>query len=218
MPTYTDDQRTHATTLAAQEGCTAAARATGIHPATIRRWATQQAITLPDGPTLRAAGGDKGRATRTAIVEERQTTGAARMLALLVTAGELAEETATQLLATLGEQRLTIMEAVRLSNSAWTGPDDARPAGLEASDVMWRRVRMLADTIHVQAKTYGIGVDKLARLAGEDSPLPSGSASATVNVALLMETDPEFRATVIAGTKERIAAQRGGAIDVEGSS
>jgi hypothetical protein len=223
MPKYTEEQQAHAVTLAAQEGITPAAKATGINPGTIRRWAKARRIAPAAADPARVA--QTEAATETAKVvaaaARAETSKAATVdLAKLGTdSGRLAINSAQVFgtsLQAVGEAEVLALGYDKQLRELPDG-DPSRPALEGRRDAAWDRVRLLSSIAYTQARTYGIATDKLVKLAeGDTIPAAPAGSSVAVQVAVgILLGDPDVRETITAGLAERVAARRGEPITVE---
>lgn len=221
MPHYTPEQIAHALELAHEEGVPHAARTLGYNPGTIRRWAKRTGTTLPVVDSTKAAAAKEATAAAAIVAESNRASTRAeateRLAHLVHLAGDIAHDGALVVADTLLELRTCQAEATTASANA---RESGTPEDWATADLGWKRVRTMSDLLRVQGLAYGLAVDKLAKLAGEDSPLPPAGDSgptAAVNVAVLMSQDPEFRAIVVGGLADRVAARRAGSIEASAS-
>lgn len=204
--------RADALALAQTDGADTAAAHYGINPSTIRRWARTANLTLP-GPRKTAIA-----KARTAEVEATATATAARAQRLAgaqaalpgvvdrqakLTEGAqgVALRITARTLAALGE--LTAAEGV-LENVL---EGDRLRAATERRDRAASRLDAELERARKAAIAVGIHVDKLLKLAGEDSTVVAPQAAGpSAAVTLLLASDPGFRDEVAGSLLARYQA------------
>lgn len=212
MPTYTPKQKADALETVATEGITAAATKHNLSRETLRKWAKTAGI-VPFDARRTAESNARAVAQQTrAVVDQERTTRHAQAQAALgnVTSQQTTLVSAHQQIAARVANR--VLKALARLDAADAAVDrqDAGAAELH------REASKRLDSELARAKSasisFGVHVDKLLRLAGEDATAATATgvqAQASQVVTVMLTQDAEFRREVAASLADRYRAMQG---------
>lgn len=209
MSTYTPADKAAALQTVATKGYTAASKAHGPSVETLKKWAKAADVTPYDG--RRTA---KENADRRAL--EARSTAEAERAARHAQAQEALGRVADQQVSLVtAHQNVSARVAQRLLR-ALAALDRLDETGGSEQEVRAASAKVDAELARARqaSVSFGIHVDKLLALGGENGAMQAGvaaSSSSVVNV--LLTSDAEFRRTVSETVRERYRALSGDVVE-----
>lgn len=213
MPTYTPKQKADALETVATEGITAAATKHALSRETLRKWAKTAGIVPFDARrTVESNARAVAQQTRAVVDQERTTRHAQAQAAL----GNVTSQQTTLVSA---HQQIAARVANRVLKAL--ARLDAADAAVDRQDAgaaeLHREASKRLDSELARAKSasisFGVHVDKLLRLAGEDATAVTSAtgvqAQASQVVTVMLTQDAEFRREVAASLADRYRAMQG---------
>ena len=207
MTHYTPAQRTEALQTIRTHGYAETHRQTGISVTTLQKWARQAKVTPHDGRKTIRANAESTAGDQRAVADAEKASRQAKAQAAL---GDVATQQVTLVSAHQQVSAKIVARVMRALNALDAA--DAAVASGSGSREQQREAARVVDAELGRARTasisFGVHVDKLLRLAGEDAVAGAqgGAHSSSSVVTVLLTEDAEFRRQVAASVGERYRA------------